>query len=56
MVVLAGKGADTAVETEEDLPGVFLHDDLPHSGLQAPEQSLYLGCKEGRRIVKIQVF
>ena len=29
--VIAGPSADTFVETEENLPRIFLHDQLPHT-------------------------
>ena len=42
-VLLTCPGAHAFVETEVDSPGIFLHDDLPHTGGQAPEHLLYLG-------------
>ena len=41
-VILAGPGADTAVETEENSPGVLVSDELPHPGRQTPEYLLNL--------------
>ena len=55
-VVLAGPGAHTAVETEENSPGVFITDDLSHPGGQTPEDLLNLGLQERWRIIKVQVF
>lgn len=52
-VLLAGPGANSFVETEVNSPGIFLHDDLPHPGGQAPEHLLYLGSQECWGIVKV---
>ena len=55
-VVLASPGAESPVETEEDSPGVFISDELTHSGRQTPEYLLYLRLQERGRIIKVQVF
>ena len=55
-VILAGPGADTAVETEEHSPGVFITDDLSHPGGQTPEDLFNLRLQERWRIIKVEVF